>query len=67
MFNIIPYLLFFVLLSDNDYYYGGSMRDLNNGYGRPRKSSSVSHLGEFRTSFNLSMQYVGFVLCVVLK
>lgn len=33
------------MYNDNDYYYGGSMRDLNNGYGRPRKSSSVSHLG----------------------
>merc|ERR1719422_2777508 len=33
------------MYNDNDYYYGGSMRDLNNGYGRPRKASSVSHLG----------------------
>ena len=40
------YDLNFVILLDNDYYYGGSMRDLNNGYNRPRKASSVSHLGE---------------------
>lgn len=34
------------LHNDNDYYYGGSMRDLNgSGYNRPRKASSVSHLG----------------------
>ena len=40
------YDLNIVILLDNDYYYGGSMRDLNNGYNRPRKASSVSHLGE---------------------
>ena len=46
-FNNVHTFHFFVALLDNDYYYGGSMRDLNNGHGRPRKSSSVSHLGEF--------------------
>ena len=47
-FPIIAFnLKYFHLMLDNDYYYGGSMRDLNNGHGRPRKSSSVSHLGEF--------------------
>jgi len=33
------------MYNDNDYYYGGSMRDINAGPARPRKSSSVSHLG----------------------
>ena len=27
------------------------MRDLNNGYNRPRKASSVSHLGELFTNY----------------
>ena len=45
------YDLNFVILLDNDYYYGGSMRDLNNGYNRPRKASSVSHLGELFTNY----------------
>ena len=44
LFCFIYYNFYFCL--DNDYYYGGSMRDLNNGHGRPRKASSVSHLGE---------------------
>ena len=45
--NLFGSFLFYFFLLDNDYYYGGSMRDLNNGYGRPRKASSVSHLGEY--------------------
>ena len=58
IFILICFLMFcalydlnFVILLDNDYYYGGSMRDLNNGYNRPRKASSVSHLGELSTDY----------------
>merc|ERR1719367_703393 len=40
------------MYNDNDYYYGGSMRDLNNGHGRPRKASSVSHLGQKHCKHN---------------
>ena len=33
---------------DNDYYYGGSMRDLSGRQtGRARKTSSASHIGKF--------------------
>ena len=44
--------LSFCFCVDNDYYYGGSMRDINAGPGgphgrRPTKSSSVSHLGKY--------------------
>jgi len=31
---------------DNDYYYGGSMRDLSSRHTGRRKSSSASHIGE---------------------
>ena len=60
------YLSYFFFSLDNDYYYGGSMRDLNNGYGRPRKASSVSHLGTYDAwDFDLSGLISRIKFCII--
>jgi len=56
MINLISHLTLFLTLAlesltcflDNDYFYGGSMRDLSNRHTGRRKSSSVSHIGEYQ-------------------
>ena len=40
------FAVIFLFLGLDDYYYGGSMRDLSSRHGNRRKSSSASHIGK---------------------
>ena len=48
--SLFPFLAFSLFceffVNSDDYYYGGSMRDLSSRHGNRRKSSSASHIGK---------------------
>ena len=50
-FSLLSLLFTLHFRCSDDYYYGGSMRDLSNRHGNRRKSSSASHIGKLQTGF----------------